>query len=350
MSQNNIRKNKTCLNCNFIVENKFCPNCGQENVEPRKSFSDLFFHFFEDLTHYENAFWKTIKNLLFKPAFLSKEYLSGKRLTYLAPIRLYIFISFITFFILAILPYENIEYTNNNEVINDTTTSNLHSKNINKKRNKEILTKHNSTSISTEKNLALEKENNDFLALFNYKSIHELDSLQKFGKNEKKLNDFEYWFEKKMITIKNNNTKQEFIEKSKESALHNFPKVIILYMPLFAFFLWLFHDKRKWFYFDHGIFTLHYFSFLLLIILITTLLNFIIKLITNSNFSDTCSSILSIIGYGWIFLYFFYAHYRFYGESKLTSIMKSIILFIINMFFIILFLALFVIITLISIH
>ena len=153
-----------------------------------------------------------------------------------------------------------------------------------------------------------------------------------------------------MITIKNNNTKQEFLEKSKKSALQNFPKVIILYMPLFAFFLWLFHDKRKWYYFDHGIFTLHYFSFLLLIILITTLLNFIIKLITNSNFSDTCSSILSIIGYGWIFLYFFSAHHRFYGESKLTSIMKSIILFIINMFFIILFLALFVIITLISIH
>lgn len=346
MSQNNITNNKTCLNCNSIVENKFCPNCGQENIEPRKSFSDLFFHFFEDLTHYENAFWKTIKNLLFKPAFLSKEYLSGKRLTYLAPIRLYIFISFITFFILAILPNENIKYTNSNEDIDNEITSNLPNKNANSKGAKV----HLKQQKSIEKNLSSEKEKNDFLALFNYKSIHELDSVQKFGEKEKKLNDFEYWFEKKMITIKNNNTKQEFIEKSKESALHNFPKVIILYMPLFAFFLWLFHDKRKWYYFDHGIFTLHYFSFLLLIILITTLLNFIIKLITNSNFSDTCSSILSIIGYSWIFLYFFSAHHRFYGESKLTSIMKSIILFIINMFFIILFLALFVIITLISIH
>jgi hypothetical protein len=30
-------------------------------------------------------------------------------------------------------------------------------------------------------------------------------------------------------------------------------------MPIF--FLWLFHNKKRWYYFDHGIFTLHYFSF-----------------------------------------------------------------------------------------
>jgi hypothetical protein len=36
---------------------------------------------------------------LFKPAALTKAYLAGQRLTYLAPFRLYIFISFITFFV-----------------------------------------------------------------------------------------------------------------------------------------------------------------------------------------------------------------------------------------------------------
>ncbi|MGO4817691.1 DUF3667 domain-containing protein [Flavobacterium sp. W22_SRS_FP1] len=98
MSKNPLRKDKTCLNCRYVVENRFCSNCGQENIDTRKSFHQLFIHFFEDLTHYENAFWKTIKNLLLKPASLTKAYLSGKRLSYLAPIRLYVFISFITFF------------------------------------------------------------------------------------------------------------------------------------------------------------------------------------------------------------------------------------------------------------
>jgi hypothetical protein len=104
MSKRKLRLDKTCLNCNYVVEKKFCPNCGQENTETRKTFHHLFVHFFEDLTHYENSFWKTIKNLMFKPGALTKEYLSGKRLSYLAPIRLYIFVSFITFFLIAILP------------------------------------------------------------------------------------------------------------------------------------------------------------------------------------------------------------------------------------------------------
>ena len=98
-----IRKDKTCLNCNHVVAERFCPNCGQENTDTRKTFYHLFVHFFEDLTHYENAFWKTIRNLLFKPAALTKEYLSGKRLSYLAPVRLYIFISFVTFLFINVL-------------------------------------------------------------------------------------------------------------------------------------------------------------------------------------------------------------------------------------------------------
>ena len=104
MSNKVIRKDKTCLNCRHVVENKFCPNCGQENADTRKTFHHLFIHFFEDLTHYENAFWKTIKNLLFKPSTLTKEYLSGKRLSYLAPVRLYIFISFLCFFVISLFP------------------------------------------------------------------------------------------------------------------------------------------------------------------------------------------------------------------------------------------------------
>jgi len=104
MSKKVYRKDKTCLNCWHVVENKFCPNCGQENSDTRKTFHHLFVHFFEDLTHYENAFWKTIKNLLFRPSNLTKEYLSGKRLSYLAPVRLYIFISFIAFFIISLFP------------------------------------------------------------------------------------------------------------------------------------------------------------------------------------------------------------------------------------------------------
>ena len=78
--------------------------CGQENAESRKSFHYLFTHFVEDFTHYDNAFWKTIQYLLFRPSRLTREYLSGKRKKYVAPVKLYIFISFITFLMISLFP------------------------------------------------------------------------------------------------------------------------------------------------------------------------------------------------------------------------------------------------------
>lgn len=41
---------------------------------------------------------------MFKPATLTGAYLSSKRLSYLALVRLYIFISFITFFLITVFP------------------------------------------------------------------------------------------------------------------------------------------------------------------------------------------------------------------------------------------------------
>jgi hypothetical protein len=57
-------------------------------------------HFFEDLTHFDGKFFHTMNPLLFKPGFLSEEYMRGRRASYLNPIRMYLFTSAIFFFIL----------------------------------------------------------------------------------------------------------------------------------------------------------------------------------------------------------------------------------------------------------
>lgn len=322
MSKSHLRKDKTCLNCRHVVENRFCPNCGQENTETRKTFHHLFFHFIEDLTHYENAFWKTIRHLLFKPASLTKEYLSGKRLSYLAPVRLYIFISFITFFLISLFPS------------NLPGLSDVESKN------------------PIEKSAAKKGKNIKASNLFDFgiKSVKELDSIQKFGKEQDKYNPVEYWILKRGITVIENNTGEEIIEKGKESFIHNFPKVLLLYMPLFAFFLWIFHGKKRWYYFDHGIFTLHYFSFLLLINLILFIIHKTTSLMGDYTLINFLTGIINAAGMIWMFYYFFPAHHRFYGETRMISFLKASFLFFLNTIFILILLFLFLIYTLINIH
>lgn len=354
MSKSPLRKDKTCLNCRHVVENRFCPNCGQENTDTRKTFHHLFVHFFEDLTHYENAFWKTIKNLYFKPAALTKEYLSGKRLSYLAPVRLYIFISFVTFFLISVFPSNSLDGDNmvemkgpqtiqikdQNGKVKDTVVTNR------KVKFSELMAKREKENKA--KNLTLAQQNEDFLN-FGYKNVKHLDSLQKYGPAEDKLSEWEYDLTKKSLEIKAKFTQKEIVSKFLEQAKHNFPKTLFIYMPLFAFILWIFHGKRRWYYFDHGIFTLHYFSFLLL----STLLLFFFNKLMNcfdSSFANIISVPVNIAGYVWMFYYFFPAHHRFYGESRIISFLKSMAMFVINMILISFLMLGFILYTFINIH
>ena len=100
MKHTNLRHDKTCLNCGTAVPERFCSHCGQENTEPKESFGHLLGHFFADVTHYDSQLFSTLKYLILKPGFLTKQYNAGKRLSYLNPIRMYIFISAVFFLVM----------------------------------------------------------------------------------------------------------------------------------------------------------------------------------------------------------------------------------------------------------
>ncbi|MBC7981763.1 DUF3667 domain-containing protein, partial [Candidatus Parcubacteria bacterium] len=181
MGKHTLRKDMTCLNCHHVVEKRFCPNCGQENKHTRESFHYLFTHFFEDLTHYDGSFWKTIKHLLFNPAKLTKEYLSGKRQTYVPPVKLYIFISFVTFFLLSVLPV----FQSDDDAI----------------------VKFNNTEKQNDIN---NKKMADVPIMGDIKSVAALDSIQNTLAEDKKYNGAEYWIMKKMANVNEHNTFEEF--------------------------------------------------------------------------------------------------------------------------------------------
>jgi Protein of unknown function (DUF3667) len=97
------RKEKNCLNCGADLIGRYCHVCGQENLEPKETVWHLISHFFNDITHFDGKFFATVKYLLRKPGFLSTEYIKGRRMSYLNPIRMYVFTSAFFFIILFAL-------------------------------------------------------------------------------------------------------------------------------------------------------------------------------------------------------------------------------------------------------
>lgn len=337
MTKEALREDKTCLNCGGKVEKRFCPQCGQENTETRKSFHHLFTHFIEDLVHYDSGFWKTMKYLLFYPAKLTKEYLSGRRQSFVLPVKLYIFVSFITFFLSGfVLNPDDLNFKEKNSALK-----------VKPRFENENLTSSSDKDTLSNSNTFFKK--NTYGWISNYKTIRQLDSVQNSLPAKQKMSKLEYWLKKKVVNIAEHNTIQEASEKSILLFKQNLPKVLFLYMPMFAFWLWLFHGKKRWYYFDHGIFTLHYFSFLLLLTSLLIISEWIFNYFDNL-FIDILLGLTRTAYILWPIIYFYKAHKTFYEERTFTSFVKSSILFIINNICLFVIMMVYLIYVFISIH
>jgi hypothetical protein len=239
---------------------------------------------------------------------LTKEYLAGKRKSQVSPVQLYIFVSFVTFFLPSILP----DVHKKDSTINSISVPDIDSLNF-----------------------ANDYKGVSMFGLENVKSIAELDSIQRTLSQETKLSFFKYSiYEKSIIISQWDINKKRFIE----SIYHNFSKFIFLYMPVFAFWLWVFHSKKKWLYFDHGVYTLHYFSLILLLISLYILIHWVISFFHPHRYV----SIFLVAAMTFYFIYYFFlSHHKMYGQSRAKSHLICIALFIINTFFMFIVFALF---------
>jgi hypothetical protein len=89
-----------CANCGAPVVSNFCGECGQRLEHAVHSVWHFVLEAAEDLTHADSRLWRTMLALLFKPGYLTAEFLAGRRMRYLPPLRLYLVLS-VLFFLLA---------------------------------------------------------------------------------------------------------------------------------------------------------------------------------------------------------------------------------------------------------
>jgi hypothetical protein len=89
-----------CENCGANVAGRYCAACGQRVEPPVHSLWHFLKVATEDLTHADSRVWRTLAALLARPGFLTREFLAGRRASYLPPVRLYLVLS-VVFFVYA---------------------------------------------------------------------------------------------------------------------------------------------------------------------------------------------------------------------------------------------------------
>jgi hypothetical protein len=85
------RDASTCPTCGGTITQQFCPACGEQKFD-RHSFSFRHFvrHAAHELLEMDSKVLRTVRYLFSKPAFVTAEYLAGKRSRYVNPFRLYV--------------------------------------------------------------------------------------------------------------------------------------------------------------------------------------------------------------------------------------------------------------------
>ena len=88
---------KECENCHQPLNGPYCANCGQEADSKLKYFWVVIMHLLDDILSFDSRASRTVWPLVTRPAFITNEYFAGRRVHYVPPIRLYLFISIIFF-------------------------------------------------------------------------------------------------------------------------------------------------------------------------------------------------------------------------------------------------------------
>ena len=87
-----------CENCGAKLAGPHCAQCGQAAIDYRRSFRHVIVDVLDSFLNWDSKFVATIGLLIVKPWRLTNEFLAGKRVRYLHPLRLYLLASILFFF------------------------------------------------------------------------------------------------------------------------------------------------------------------------------------------------------------------------------------------------------------
>src|ERR1044072_7680023 len=94
-----IPQEPVCPNCTAQLAGDYCHACGQKKSHPNefsvRRFIGRLLTEFIDLE--SNKVIKTARAMILKPGLLAREYLSGRRSTYIGPVKLYLTFSALYF-------------------------------------------------------------------------------------------------------------------------------------------------------------------------------------------------------------------------------------------------------------
>ncbi|WP_299554877.1 DUF3667 domain-containing protein [Seonamhaeicola sp.] len=336
-----------CKNCEHEFDQgfKFCPHCGQQ-AKDDLTVGVLFYNTISNYFSFDARFFKSFLPLMFRPGYLAKKFIEGKRLLYLHPAQLYLFISVVFFFLMTALVVrenvQNIDKAFKNARIKPFVPDSLKTEAVKvldsvkidsilmplaDKGIKGLDTEQVKTIDSLIKTKADDGPNTQLDFGYDTKRV---DSLIAIDAPEKEIfkamgmDDDAGYLTRKFYTQTLKFHKQRNGGQIIQAVYDTIPISLFILLPIFALILKLFFYKKGT-YAHHLVFSFYFFAFLFTVFSLILVVNYFINIPWWVDFLVVVST----------FFYLFIAIKRFYGNGWLLSFIKTNIISFLYLTFVI---------------
>src|SRR6476659_9014453 len=271
-----------CENCGALLTGRWCSQCGQAAVDYRRSFRHVIVDALDSFLNFESKFFATIGWLIARPWHLTNQFLAGRRVRYVHPLRLYLLVSILFFFVINYWAKSihadpsKLSAEDRAEIAADPDIPPAVKAKIQRALDAKGLTQPEAQmSPSPEATVAPQPSAiaSPPLPSASPSPSGDYGPMMQFDKPPS--DPFEKWLEQR--------AKEKMGEHGSKMALFiatlfsNLPYMMLCCIPLFALVLKVLYVRKRVFYIDHLVYALHIHSFaylaIMLIVLITLGLN-----------------------------------------------------------------------------
>ncbi len=271
-----------CKNCGYPITGSFCSQCGQKAGVHVLSFSEWFADIAEALFTFDSRVFRSVVPLVVRPGFLTREFVAGRRARYIAPLRLYLFISII-FFLLA----GNIARIDaGSDMVFDTPVA--------------------AQGKSAAKPGAAQDDTDIRLDGLDWLPMHDVLQAKLRAQVRKAKAD-----------------PRAFMNALIASMLSNVPKMMFFFLPLVALMLKFLYLRSGRYFLEHLVFSLHYHSFFFLALILFMTAG---QLGDNYAALSTPVEIFEVVLWAYLPYYLFRAMRVNYGQGRFKTLVKYFLL------------------------
>lgn len=268
-----------CANCQTPLAGPHCHECGQLAEDFHKSVWKLIVEAVESLLHLDGRLFSTLPNLIRNPGKLTRDYMEGKRASQVAPFRMFLVILLIAFFVghAAMKAGEKHEPAGGDHAAATTSPTFKYKGRIATPGSaamaefeREVMA--DPELSEAEKQTQLAAARGDWAAFSRNLAANVSEEAQANaatapkmaeGEDAEKLRSLQHWFDARVQAVRDDPERFALIL---EIWAH---RVAILALPVSALMLTLlFAFNRRFYVFDHVIFSMHSLSFQLLLLIV----------------------------------------------------------------------------------